>query len=326
MDDEERWKEELHTGWTTPAEIIDRYVRSTSGSAVATQSRIIGGEGNEVWSITTRSGDDLIVRISRSTTFASERWSTEQAYRMGVPVPEVLLVDDAVRIVNAGGTGDVQVAIWIHRTIHGDPLWTVNDEQLARRLTADAGELLAHIHAVRMGGSGPIDAEGCGLFDGFSAYLASEWTGSAADAAIANGISRADVDQAAQLIETYNHIWATPPHLLHGDWLPEHVLVSGDVVEGVIDFGNTRSGDPSYDIAYWQFFWGADLYPASALLDGYRRVGGTGDLLDLRVHLCRLSLSMRAISYYTEAGRTFPAGHAAQRFREALAGLRTGVV
>ena len=92
---------------------------------------------------------------------------------------------------------------------------------------------------------------------------------------------------------------------------------------GIIDFGNTRSGDPAYDIAYWQFFWDTDLYPSSVLLDGYRRTDGIGQSLDLRVHLCRLGLSMRAIAYYTETGRNFPAQHSAQRFREALAGLRT---
>jgi aminoglycoside phosphotransferase (APT) family kinase protein len=325
LDDENRWKEQLHAGWTTPDDVINRLVRKASGSAAVTRSRIVGGEGNEVWSITTQSGDDLILRVSRSNTFAAEQWATEQARHMGVPVPEILLVDDAVP---TGDTGGSQVAIWIHRTIQGQPLWTVQDEQSARRLTAHAGELLVRIHAVRTSGAGPIDARGRGRFtgsshsSGFSAYLASEWDDRAADAALANGISRTDVDEAAALLETYQHVWATPPHLLHGDWLPEHILVRDDAVVGIIDFGNTRSGDPAYDIAYWQFFWDADLYPTSALLDGYRRAGDTGQFLDLRVHLCRLSLSMRAISYYTEGSRTFPAQHAAQRFREAIAGLR----
>ena len=237
---------------------------------------------------------------------------------MGVPAPEILLVDADVPIDE---TGDGRVAVWIHRTIHGQPLGTLQDEQMAQRLTADAGELLARIHSVSTSGNGWIDAQGRGQAGNFSAYLA--WDDRAADAALANGISRAHVDQAARLLETHRQIW-TPPRLLHGDWLPEHVLVEGDTVAGIIDFGNTRSGDPAYDIAYWQFFWDADLYPTSALLDGYRRASDTGQLLDARVHLCRLSLSMRALSYYMAASRSFPAQHAAQRFAEALAALRTG--
>ncbi len=333
MDDETRWKEQLHAQWTTPDDVINQLVRRASGSAVGTQSRIIGGEGNEVWSITTQSAQELILRVSRSNTFAAEQWATEQARRMGVPVPEVLLVDNAVPISGAGDTGDTgdrKVAAWIHRTIQGEPLWTVQDERAARRLTTEAGTLLARIHAVSTRGNGWIDAHGPrgrGLLDNFSEYLA--WDDRAADAGMANGINRADVDEAARLLEAYRHVWETPPRLLHGDWLPEHVLVRNDArgtaVVGIIDFGNTRSGDPTYDLAYWQFFWDTELYPTSALIDGYRGDGSAGDLgqlLDLRVHLCRLGLSMRAISYYTEAGRSFPAQHAAQRFAEALSGLR----
>lgn len=318
MDDEIRWKEQLHAQWTTPDAVIQQLVHRASSSAVGTRSRIVGGEGNEVWAITTRSGDDLILRVSRATTFAAEQWATEQALRMGVPVPEILLVDDAVPI------DDRQVAIWIHRTIHGQPLGTVQDKQTARQLTADAGELLARIHAVSTSGSGPLDAHGRGQFKSFSAYLA--WDDRAADAALVNGISRADVDQAGQFLETYQHLSVALHHLLHGDWLPEHVLVQDDAVAGIIDFGNTRGGDPAYDMAYWQFFWDADHYPTTALLDGYRRAGDTGQHLDVRIHLCRLSLSMRAIAYYTATGRNFPAQHAVQRFREALEGLRARAI
>jgi aminoglycoside phosphotransferase (APT) family kinase protein len=314
VDEETRWKEQLHAGWVTPQEVIDALVQRASGSAVARRSRIIGGEGNEVWAIATRSGDDLILRVSRSANFAAERWGTEQARRAGVPAPEVLLVDDAVSI------GDTQVAAWVHRAIDGQPLYTVEDERTARRLTAEAGELLARIHGVSTGATGPIDVEGRHYFVGFSEYVA--WGDRAADAALANGISRADLDDAARLLEAHRHLWADPPRLLHGDWLPEHVLVKGDRVVGIIDFGNTRGGDPAYDIAYWQFFWDSERFPTSALLEGYHRTADPGPHLDVRVHLCRLSLSMRAMFYYTATGRSFPAQHAASRFIEALAGLR----
>jgi aminoglycoside phosphotransferase (APT) family kinase protein len=314
VDDEIRWKEQLHAQWTTPDAIIRRLVHRARGSAVAARSRIIGGEGNEVWAITTRSGEDLILRVSRSTPFAAEQWATDQARQVGVPVPEILLVDDAVPL------GDRQVAIWIHRAIAGQPLGTVQDARATRRLTADAGALLARIHAIATSGSGPLDAQGHGQRENFSAYLA--WDDGAADAARVHGVRRADLEEAAQLLATHQRVWAAPPHLLHGDWLPEHILVRDSAVVGIIDFGATRGGDPAYDIAYWQFFWETDPYPTAALLDGYRRAGDPGGLLDLRVRLCRLGLSMRALSYYTETGRSFPAQHAAQRFAEALAGLR----
>jgi aminoglycoside phosphotransferase (APT) family kinase protein len=312
MDEEQRWKEQLHAGWTTPDSVVDDLVRRATGSGLGTRSRIVGGEGNEVWAITNRAGDDVILRVSRSTTFAAEQWATEQARRMGVPVPEILLVDDAVPI------GDQHVAAWIHRTIHGQPLWTVRDEEMARCLTTKAGEMLAHIHAVPTGGVGMLDANGRGRHESFSDVLA--WDDQAADAAITNGISRANVAQAARLLNEGRRLWVSP-RLLHGDWLQEHILVQDDAVAGIIDFGGTRGGDPAYDIAYWQFFWDTERFPTAALLERYRRVADPGPHLDRRVHLCRIGFSMRALGYYTATGRSFPAQHAALRFTKALAGL-----
>jgi aminoglycoside phosphotransferase (APT) family kinase protein len=314
MNDETRWKEQLHAQWTTPPDVINNLVLRASGSGVAARSRIVGGEGNAVWSITTRAGDNLIVRISHWTSFGAEQWASEQARRAGVPAPEILLVDNHVAV------GDTQVAVWIHRKIQGQPLHAVENKQTIRQLTEEAGERLARIHSVHTTGYGPMDEYGRGLLIGFTEVLM--WDDRAADAALVNGISRADIEQAAQLLDVHQQIWAHPPRLLHGDWLIEHVIVRADRVVGIIDFGNARSGDPAYDLAYWQFFWDTENYPLACLLDGYRRAGDVGRLLDLRLNLCRLGLSMRAIAYYTQNKRNFPAQHSARRFIEALTWLR----
>src|SRR5688500_9651976 len=88
MEEEQRWKEQLHARWTTPDPVVEGLVRRATGSGLGTRSRIVGGEGNEVWAITTLAGDDLILRVLRvspSISFAAEQWATEQARRMGVP-------------------------------------------------------------------------------------------------------------------------------------------------------------------------------------------------------------------------------------------------
>lgn len=311
MNEETRWKEQLHAQWTTPDEVIRDLVLRATGSVIAARSRIIGGEGNEVWSITSKAGDKLIIRISHWTTFAAEQWATEQACGAGVPVPEILLVDNNVAV------GDRHLAIWIHRRIEGQALDTLQHQQALRRLTADAGELLARIHSVHTVGYGPLDGQGRGLLGGFSEVLM--WN--AGDAALVHGISMAEIDRAVYLIESHQHLWAAPPRLLHGDWLAEHVIVRDDRVAGIIDFGNTRSGDPALDLAYWQFFWDTERYPLASLLDGYRRAGNAGEHLDVRLNLCRLGLSMRALGYYSQHSRDLPAQHSARRFLEALTWL-----
>lgn len=308
--DDARWLAELHERWTSPDHVVDDTVRRASGSAAAARERIVGGEGNEVWAVTTSSGDDLVVRISHSTTFAGERWAAEQSRRAGVPVPEILLVDDRV----APG-----VAIWVHRRVPGEPLGSLPAGEAELRLTEEAGEILARIHSVGAMGNGRIDERGRASFERFGDFLG--WDDGAADAALANGIARTDLDEAAAIVDACDG-WADPPHLLHGDWLAEHVLVRDGRVVAIIDFGGAANGDAAYDIAYWRFFRAAEEHTMDAVIRGYRRARDPGPSLDLRVHVCLLSKSIHHMRLYTSLGRDVPARLCRERFDEALAWLR----
>jgi Ser/Thr protein kinase RdoA (MazF antagonist) len=55
--------------------------------------------------------------------------------------------------------------------------------------------------------------------------------------------------------------------LCHGDLKPAHILVDGDRLSGVIDWGDAVAGDPAWDIA--RFAHRADLGSLSLLLEGY---------------------------------------------------------
>ncbi|HET7558646.1 MAG TPA: aminoglycoside phosphotransferase family protein, partial [Limnochordia bacterium] len=280
MDDEARFKEQLHAQWQTPAPVITQCVRRAGGGTVANRTRIIGGENNEVWSVTTATGAEFIVRVSHTGGYAAERWAAERARAAGVPAPEVLWTDDAVE---AAGK---RVAVWVQRKIAGHSLEAVRDPDQARQLTRAAGQRLARIHSVPVSGNGALDGSGRGDRAGFADVLV--WDERALNAAQARGIPAGDLGWAAELMAQTGAIWAASPRLLHGDWLPEHILVCDGTVTGVIDFGGARGGDPAYDFAYWQFFWDNERFPLAQLIEGYRREGDLGDRFELRFHLCRL--------------------------------------
>ena len=58
------------------------------------------------------------------------------------------------------------------------------------------------------------------------------------------------------------------PRMIHGDLGPEHVLVVGDEVTGVIDWGDSGVGDPAVDLA-WTLYGSAPAF-AEALRAAYR--------------------------------------------------------
>ena len=90
------WKQWLadpsRTG-TSPAEVVEAAVVAATGSAAATTERLLHGESNEVYDVSTEDGQRVVVRLSprRPSLFPAERWAIEQSAAAGVPAPDVLL-------------------------------------------------------------------------------------------------------------------------------------------------------------------------------------------------------------------------------------------
>jgi aminoglycoside phosphotransferase (APT) family kinase protein len=79
-----------------------------------------------------------------------------------------------------------------------------------------------------------------------------------------------DRDAAHAMVDEYlgdDANFAFTPRLVHADLGPEHVLADGDELTGVIDWGDTRVGDPALDFAWTLHGTSPDF--ATAVLDAY---------------------------------------------------------
>lgn len=259
------------------------------------------------------------MRIShRGDDFSAEHWAAVHAREAGAPAPDVLAVRGDIEVDH-----DRRVAIWIHRRIEGEPLHAIADSE-APDLTQAAGEALARIHSVPTEGFGYINGDGRGPHGQFSEFLRLAET--EVQGVARSGVPESALDSAQQLIRGSEHLWLEP-RLLHGDYLPEHVLAARGGITGVIDFGGTCSGDPAYDLAYWGFFHGfdgeeiVDATPTGALIEGYRRVADLGDHLRRRLDLCLMSKAVKHMSLYLNHDRIGPAEFCRKRFEEAFTRL-----
>jgi hygromycin-B 4-O-kinase len=97
-------------------------------------------------------------------------------------------------------------------------------------------------------------------------------------------------------------------HLIHGDLLNRNVLVRGNHVAAVIDWGNAMYGDALYDAAWLIYWWpwyprwnGIDI--GAVLRSHWARQGGQPANLDRRLTSCLVHIGLDAMSYCAFRGR-----------------------
>lgn len=218
---------------TLTAEDVDRLIATQHPHLRAPLTLVAHGWDNDVY----RLGDELAVRLPRRELAAAlvekeQRWLPLLAKRLPVPVP----VPVAIGSPGEGYPWHWSVLPWFHGGRAIDLGATQRDavaEQLAEALLA------LHVPSPPDAPINPV-----------------------------RGIPMADRDDVARerlagkpalLHEWVNAVnapvWSAPPVWVHGDVHPGNVLLEGDRIVALIDFGDLSSGDPACDLAAaWLMF------------------------------------------------------------------------
>lgn len=191
-----------------------------------------GGWDNEMW----RLGADLAVRLPRRAQAAplaahEHRWLPVLAPRLRVAVPVP---------VRVGRPTDTYPYPWsVVPWLPGTPAWRT--PTTARRAwAADLADALADLHAPSEPGAPHNPVRGVPLAD--------------RDAVVRERLAGPGHDGAAHLAALWADAlgadtWTGPPSWLHGDPHPANLLVDGDRLTGLADFGDLAAGDPATDLA-----------------------------------------------------------------------------
>jgi len=289
-----------HSKFGVSPEVVEASIKKAIGSEVSESSRVIAGEVNEVYDVKTEKGS-FIVRISHGDEdrFTPEKWAIDKAREVGVPAPEVLLIDEVE-------DQKKKVRVAVESKLPGKSL---GDSQLpqdeTRKIVVEAGEILAKIHSITPKKFGRLHEGGIGGHESWESYmlrLRQQQVKGLLKSAQKAGISKDQIDKALQIlgdhIEQYQGV---TPHLLHGDYGPKHILVEDGQVSGILDFENATSGDPIYDFAWWSYF-GKKRPSIEWLKEGYEKVAELPNDFELRLRLGRLRLGMDMIWYYDHEG------------------------
>lgn len=298
----QKYLEEVHNRSSIPEPALNMIVSNIVGSPMVEKERILKGEANEVYDVKTRAGDEVFVRIERrGLGFLQERWAIEQCQKVTVPAPEIL------GITHLNSQGEL-LAVCIQRKIEGDTLerGSINvdemDQETLRGIINQAGEILAKIHSIPTQGFDRIDQHGVGKFETFKDMMLDREAERGEYMRLAKRINLDSqvIERAMKIISDHQDLYEEVGSVLnHGDFGPKHIMVDGDKITGILDWGEAQGNSPVYDIARWDYWFG-DWIPTEWLKEGYTDKSIFDENFELLTKLIHLRSSLILIFWYDE--------------------------
>ena len=250
-----------------------------------------------------RLGDQLCVRLPRVQHWAQDllkefEWLPRLAAHLSLKVPEPVAKGDA---------GSGYPFPWaIYRWIEGETLATdrIADEPQA---ATDLARFVSELQQVDPSGAPRAGRKPLPQLDKMTRVAIESL----------RGLVDTEVVMTAWETSLRAPVWDGSPVWIHCDLLPPNVLVEGERLTAVIDFGAAGVGDPAQDVApAWSVFGrtGRDIFRASLDVDEVTWLRGRGYAL----HQAAL-----IIPYYSETNPEFVA-MARRTVEEIISEVRSG--
>lgn len=265
--------------------LIGDICQTELGSEAKVTGRIMQGEASAVYTVN-HLFREYILRINRSAQnrYVSEQWAIEVARERGLPVSEVISVGRK-EFDNEGVNYSLQQKV--EGQLFDKLLWVDKISQIrAKKITEQAGELLAKLHGIEVDGWGPIEKPNKGTQDKL------RWINDPIDRAnilcgtrATKYIAASELQKAAELVKKIEQ--KENPILLHSDYAPKHIFVNEkDEICGIIDFEDCEAGIAAQEFATWRF-WFEESVPTLWLRKGYEHIKQINsisqiDLIELR--------------------------------------------
>ncbi|MCR4263391.1 MAG: aminoglycoside phosphotransferase family protein [Candidatus Roizmanbacteria bacterium] len=316
MTEYEKFLQKRHSQFNTDQELIKHAVKYATESSIEKQERIVGGEANEVYKISTLSNKQIYVKImhDRKYPLLREKWAIDQCKKYNVPVPQIQYVKQMKR------NGKL-LTISVQEEVEGIPLSTLEKSDPSEKLhhyTILAGKTLAKIHSILTKGYGKINGNGEGYYRTNSEAM-QEPLESIDDIEKASDRAKIDVQLVHRLIQEYKqsivHIGTIMPRLLHHDYGIDHIFIKNHAISGIIDFGDCGSGDPVLDLVRWTYFT-KPKFPVQLLIEGYEQRVPIKKLYEKRRRVYLIYLNLQHLLYYYWDNNVVGLAHVKKKIEE----------
>lgn len=317
----QKYLEKFHSKSSASKETIDEVVYQAIGKYPLSIIRLFTGEVNEVFEANLKDRNNIILKINKSDRplFLQEKWAIEQCRQRNLPVPRIHLLKHIPQ------NGEI-LSIFVEEKLSGDTLERGNvnmwelDQVLLQSLMRKSGEMLAKMHAIPIEGFGDLDGNGKGEYTSWQDMILEKPRQAEKYMRIAKrfDLPEEKIKLALQTISSQGKQFnLINSEFNHGDFAPKHILIEGDKVTGIIDFGDVLAHSPVFDFARWEYWYGQ-----STALDWLKEGYSDKAMFDRNYkelsHLIKLNLSLGTIWHYSRRNYKKGINHGIERMIELL--------
>jgi aminoglycoside phosphotransferase (APT) family kinase protein len=240
--------------YKTSKEDLASIVKTVMDDEIAELIPVKQGYANEVHSVTTKRGQEIIVRIQQQgvTGFEQEAWAMSHARSLGVGVPEVF---DVRQFEIAGQHHDVMVL----QKVNGKPLSEISNLEppQLRHVCKQLGLMLEKLRNSTISGFGFAKGNQAWEFVDWQGYVDStlEWRQTDAPSLVQAGLSENEVSQLLGIVGEIKSQEDQKPVLCHGDIGLDHLFVNDNLeLVSLIDWGLCQGGSHALDVAVFLMY------------------------------------------------------------------------
>jgi len=271
-----------------------RFLRARPGSEIESLETISGGELSQAFAFV-QNGAEYVIRINTDIAgFEKDKYAFEHFASKDIPIPRTV------------DLGQFTESLYFSIT-ERMPGWTLESFSSSDvlQMTNSIITTLDAIHAM------PIMGEGFGDWDltgeagdvSWRTHLLELLANNDRDLAAGTHGDFLDQHTVEQLTEKFVSLVKYCPEtrqLIHADFESSNTLADGTRVTGVIDWGNSKYGDPLFDIA-WIDFWNEAIGYKKIFYEHRKRTGENLAHYDERILCYQLYFGIGALFFFTKS-------------------------
>jgi len=242
-------------------------------------------------------GKDYIIRINASGEFFHELqyiielWAFEQLKLHGLPALEIFDIDVSRNLMPF----DYEIM----SVAEGKSIYDASIEGSFKiEMIKQLGAMAASIHKIKTKGYGHFDigslvsGEHKGAHDNWCDFVLMNLTKHLEYCTLSGIITENDASNIQSVLNYPEGFCLPEPSLLHGDMANHNAFTDGEKITALIDWEESMSGDPIFEIAYYGTGCYGNEEWLNAFLEGYKSVTGLPEDFERRYAFYYLRISV----------------------------------